>query len=60
MTTGEAISIVKGQTPDCSREQIRKAWQHLVDTGTIWNMGKDYSLMASCMIAAGTLERNAA
>jgi hypothetical protein len=60
MNTSGAISIVKGLTPDCSREEIRKAWQHLVDTGTVWNMGLRYSQMAACMIEAGTLERNAA
>ncbi len=60
MNTSTAISIVKGHTPDCSKEEILSAWQWLVDSGTVWNMGKHYSNLAACMIAAGTLERNAA
>lgn len=60
MNNSEAISIVKGHTPDCSKEEITKAWQYLVDNGAVWDLGKKFSLMASCMIAAGTLERNGA
>lgn len=60
MTTSAAISVIKGVTPDCSREEIRNAWQHLVDVGTVWRMGAEYSRMAACMIEAGTLERNPA
>lgn len=60
MNTSTAISIVKGKTPDCSTEEVRVAWQRLVDTGTVWNMGEWYSKMASCQIEAGTLERNEA
>lgn len=60
MRTSEAISIVKGITPDCSKTETLAAWQTLVDSGTVWNMGKQYSQMAACMIAAGTLERNPA
>lgn len=65
MNTSDAIAIVKGRTPDCSREEIRSAWQHLVNTGTVWNMekygrGQWYAQMASCMLEAGILERNAA
>jgi len=60
MNNSAAISIVKGQTPDCSREEIRKAWQWLVDSGKVWDMGSHYSHLAACMIEAGTLERNPA
>lgn len=60
MNTNDAISIVKGKTPDCSREEIRSAWQVLVDTGVVWEMGTWFSKMASCQIEAGTLERNEA
>lgn len=60
MTNREAMRIANGKTPDCSREEIRQAWQHLVDTGAVWSMGNWYSQMASCMLEAGTLERNAA
>jgi len=60
MSTSEAISIVKGDTPDCSKHETLAAWQHLVDNGTIWNMGYRYSALAACMIEAGTLERNPA
>jgi hypothetical protein len=60
MRTSEAISIIKGYTPDCSRAEILEAWQHLVDVGTIWNMGEHWSKLAACMIEAGTLKRNEA
>lgn len=57
MTAETAMQIVNGKTPDCSREEIRRAWQILVDTGVVWEMGTWYSQMASCQIEAGTLER---
>lgn len=60
MSKTEAQQIIKGDIPDCSREEIRKAWQSLVDSGEVWNMGKWFSELAACQIAAGTLERNAA
>lgn len=60
MSIIEARDIIKGFRPDCSREEIRKAWQYLVDTGVVWTMGKWFSDMAACQIAAGTLERNGA
>jgi len=60
MTQRDAIAIVKGQTPDCSRDEIRDAWQKLVDDGTIWRMEKRLTDMACCLIASGNIERNAA
>lgn len=60
MSNSEAVSIIKGHIPDCSREEIRNAWQHLIDDGVIWRMNKWWTDMAACQIAAGTVERNAA
>ena len=56
----DATDIITGRLPDCSKEDIRRAWQYLVDRGTVWSMGKWWSDMAACQIAAGTIERNAA
>lgn len=60
MNSAEAKAIVKGKTPDCSRDEITAAWQLLVDTGEIWDMTIRESRLAACMIEAGTIERNAA
>lgn len=60
MSTQEAKDIIQGRTPDCSREEIRNAWQTLVNDGSVWSMGKWWSDMAACQIAAGTVERNEA
>lgn len=60
MTQADAIEIVKLRRPDCSKAEINDAWQFLVDNGTVWSLGRWYSDMASCLLASGTLERNAA
>lgn len=60
MTSAEAKAIVRGKTPDCSRDEIHAAWQYLVDNGEVWDMTIRESRLAACMIEAGTLERNAA
>lgn len=58
MTQQDAKNIILGYIPDCSKEETVAAWQFLVDDGSIWDMGRKISLMASCMCEAGTLERN--
>lgn len=60
MTQSDAVQIVKGDKPDCSRQEITKAWQKLVNDGTIWRMEKRLTDMACAMLAAGVIERNAA
>lgn len=60
MTTQDAKDIIKGRTPDCSKQEVLSAWQYLINSGDVWGMGPWYSRMASCQIEAGTLERNAA
>lgn len=60
MNNREAVQIINGDIPDCSREEIRKAWQSLVDSGAVWQMSGWWTKMASCQIEAGTLERNVA
>lgn len=60
MSKTEARDIVIGETPDCSREEIMRAWQFLVDHGFVWDMGEWYSHMASELIAHGDVQRNAA
>lgn len=59
MTCSEAKEIVRGHSPDRSRDEIREAWQFLVNDGIVWDMGKWYVEMASCLIASGVVERNA-
>lgn len=60
MTVTEALRIVKGQTPDCSKAETTSAWQLLVDNGMIWDMTPHYARLAACMIEAGVLKRNPA
>jgi hypothetical protein len=60
MTQNDAVAIIKGRTPDCSLDEIRNAWQFLVDNGTIWQMDLKLSRMAACMLSAGVIERNEA
>lgn len=60
MTTAEAKQVVKGFIPDCSKDEIRKAWQHLVDSGEVWQMDTWHIQMAECLISSGVVERNAA
>jgi hypothetical protein len=59
LSNTHARLIISGEEPDHSREEIRQAWQYLVDTGHVWSLSKWWGDMAMCQIAAGTLERKA-
>lgn len=60
MSQQEARLIVTGAWPDCSKVEIAEAWQFLVDNGSVWQMGKWYVDMATCLLSSGVVERNAA
>lgn len=60
MKQRDAEEVIRNNRPDCSREEIRRAWQTVVDNGTVWKMGKWYADMATCLISSGVIERNAA
>lgn len=59
MTTEDAKEIVTGKLPGCNRIEIRRAWQTLVNSGDIWSMPAKYGTIASYLIEAGVVERNA-
>lgn len=54
MTDLEAIDIIEVQT-DVSREKEIEAWQHLVDSGLVWQLQGFYGRTASALIKDGTL-----
>jgi hypothetical protein len=59
MTSQLAKDIITGRLPDCSKTYTRKAWQHLVDTGEVWQMHHDVINLATALLAAGLIDRNA-
>lgn len=52
MTTHKAIVIVEGFEDEDSDEELVEAWQHLIDTGTVWR------LQSLCGRTAADLIRN--
>lgn len=61
MTVTLAKQIVSGKVPDVSKDEIRDAWQFLVNDGAIWSDNKKwFPDMAACLVASGVIERNAA
>lgn len=55
MDTFEAISIIEGETGDDEDTQLA-AWQHLVDTGLVWQLQGSYGRQAVRLIDAGLIE----
>jgi len=52
MNTLEAIYIIEGET-DADEERALEAWQHLVDTETVWHLQGSYQRAAVLLIEAG-------
>ena len=46
----EAIEIIEGMQEPESEEQYIQAWQHLVNTGTVWHLQGSYGRTAMKLI----------
>jgi hypothetical protein len=51
MNTFQAVQLIEGG--EGSEEQRQEAWQHLVDTGTVWYLQGSYARTAVYLIASG-------
>lgn len=52
MTDLEAIMIIEADE-DATYEQELEAWQHLIDTGTVWHLQGSYQRGAIALIQGG-------
>ena len=50
MNTLTAVEIAEGIVEDVTREEYLQAWQHLVDTGTVWSLQGWFGRTAMSMI----------
>ena len=60
MNTTQAISIIESLDPRvASRRQYFAAWQHLVNTGVVWELQGWYGRTAMAYIEKGLLKKKA-
>ena len=55
MTNFNAIGIAEGFMEAESEEQYIKAWQHLVDTGLVWQLQGSFGRTATALIEQGVI-----
>ena len=55
MTNFNAIGIAEGFMEAESEEQWIEAWQHLVDTGLVWQLQGSFGRTATALIEQGVI-----
>lgn len=59
MTDIDAIMLIEGDDGETTDEEtIKAAWQHLVDTGTVWKLHGWYGCTAQRLIDAGIIDHS--
>ena len=53
MTTYRATMIAEGVEEPKNEEEYIQAWQHLIDTGVVWNLQGWFGRTATALIAEG-------
>jgi hypothetical protein len=53
MDTYKAVMIVEGVEETETEDQILEAWQHLIDTGLVWQLQGTYGRTAAQLIERG-------
>jgi hypothetical protein len=52
----DAVGLAEGFIPADDDEQVREAWQYLVDTGLAWSLQGWFGRMAAALIEAGEID----
>lgn len=57
MDTFTAVSIAEGfADEEATVDRTREAWQHLVDTGVVWQLQGWFGRQAAALIEAGEID----
>ena len=57
MDTFTAVGLAEGFIEAQSAEQVVEAWQHLIDTGTVWQLQGSFGRYATHLIEQGICHR---